>query len=144
MTPSVATDDLSTVTTAVIVIVVLLCVTLAMVLLGIVLFLTLKGKTISDNQPAQVTAVETIYDEIDEGQTGTGVALRSVGKLQAITDPDPHYVEMDDSEGALHYAANAAYGATTIPSSDDAPNPYEIPTPTCNVEITTTTLTCTS
>ena len=130
MTLSVPTDGLNTVAAVLISIVVLLCVALAMVLLGIVLFLTLRRKTVSGKQAAPAIGVDTIsgiYDEVDEGKTGTAVALRSVGNLQTITEPDPTYEAIDDSEldskcktlcMNVPTASNPAYGVTTTPSSD--------------------------
>ena len=150
MTPNVAADGLSTVTTTLIIIVVLLFVALAMVALGIVLFETLRRKAVCVKQPGPTTDVDTLYDEIDEGQTGTAVALRSVGNLQTITNLDPLYEAMDDTEVVSQFECslivptascevfgvtsiltslsddvptdhNTAYGVTTSPASDDVP-----------------------
>ena len=130
MTPSVATDGLSTVTIALIVTVILLCVVLTMVLLGIVVFQTLQKKRVRSKQAVPATGGDTLYDEIDEGQIGTAVALRNVSKLQTTTDPDPDYEKMDDSEIVSQLepslivptAPNVAYyGIITSPASDDVP-----------------------
>ena len=130
-TPSAATDGLST--TEIIIIVVFLCVALAMVLLGIVLFLTLKWKTDCGKRPAPTTGVEMLYDEVDEGQIGTPVVLKDVGKLQTITDPNPLYEAIDDLEFVSQFvsefehshnmptASSEIFDVTSVLPSDDVP-----------------------
>ena len=99
-------------------------------LLGIVLFLTLWRKTASGKQAApaiDVDIISSIYDEVDKKKTGTAVPLRSMGNLQTITEPDPTYEAIDDSDldskcGPLHMnvltAFNPAYGVSNIATSD--------------------------
>ena len=132
MTPSVATEGLSTAITALIIIVALMSVALAMVVVGIVLFQTLRRKAVRGKQPAPATGYDTFYDEIDEGQTSTAVALTSVGKLQTITDPDPLYEAMDDSELVSQFesslnvpTASSEFSVTGILPSDDVPTLQE-------------------
>ena len=132
MTPGVATNGLTTVTTALIIIFVLLLVAMAVVLLGMVLLLILRRKTVRGKQATPATGVETLYDEVDEGQTSTAGVLRSVGKLQ-ITYPDPLYEAMDDSELVTQCvsnfqpslnvptASNETFGVTNILPYDDVP-----------------------
>ena len=115
-------------TGALIGIAVIVCVAIATVLLGIVLFLILRRKAVCGKQPDPATGGDTLYDEVDEGQIGTAVTLRGVGELQTITDPDALYEEMDDSEfrpsAAVEISTkisstdhNAAHGDNNEPSS---------------------------
>ena len=120
VSPGIPSDDQNPLTIALISIAVLLCVSLGLVLLVLVLCLCRKVR--NSKKAALATGGEMLYEEVDEGETGKAVALRSVVKLQLQTtgEPDLLYETVESDVCTGH---NVAYGVTTISSVDVPSSP---------------------